>query len=215
MVTKRKIHKGQQDGAVIIEASIVLPLFMFAIYTLLSVVQMAYTQARIAVALDSATKQVAEYMHVYYVMEMDKVLTGQGGKSSQLANNVADFLQTLGEGLGNIDTELGQFVDDAGNALKGDSLTALVQNKTGSLLVEQMMKNNLKTGSQSADDFLKKNRVENLNMEGSKFLEAGEGSTGTDIFMRVNYDIKVIQLFKIDVVFHVSHCAYAQAWKGD
>ena len=44
-----------QRGAIVMEASLALPFFMFAIYTLLSVIQISYTQARVAVALDSAT----------------------------------------------------------------------------------------------------------------------------------------------------------------
>ena len=79
-----------------------------------------------------------------------------------------------------------------------------------------MLKNNLKDGpSDTAEAFMKRNRIENLNMYGSKFLEAGEGSTGKDIFMRVNYDIRVIRLLNLDFSFHISHCAYAKAWAGD
>ena len=55
---------------------------MFAIYTLLSVIQMSYAQARMAVALDSATKQVAEYTHIYFALGLDETFTGQGGASS-------------------------------------------------------------------------------------------------------------------------------------
>ena len=62
---------------------------------------------------------------------------------------------------------------------------------------------------------MKRNRISNLNMDGSKFMESGKGSTGKDIFMRVNYDIKVVQLLKIDVTFHLSHCSYTQAWTGE
>lgn len=213
--TKAQKKTNRQRGAVIVEATLVLPFFMFAMYTLLSVIQITYTQARIAVALDSATKQAAEYMHVYFVTGMDEVFTGQGGKSSELANQVASFLQQLGEGLGNVDEELGQFVDKSGKALKGDSITALVQDKLGAFVVEQMLKSNLATTGSTGDDFLRRNRVENLSMNGSKFLEAGQGSTGKDIFIRVTYDVRVIRLLNIDYKFHFSHCSYAKAWAGD
>lgn len=200
----------------IAEATLALPFFMFAIYTLLTIVQIAYTQARMTVALDSATKQLAEYTHIYFVAGMDEVATGKGGMSSNVANEVASFLQQLGEGLGNISEELGQFVDGAGKALQGDSLTALIQDGIGEVVAKQMMENNLRDGTEdSAEEFYRRNRVENVNMFGSKFLEAGEGSSGKDIFMRVNYDICVIQLLKLKYTFHLSHCAYAQAWAGE
>lgn len=205
-----------QRGAVIVEASLVLPFFMFAVFTMLSIVQMACAEARVNIALDSATKQMAEYVHVYFAAGLDETFTGQNGKSSAIANEVADFLSQLGQGLGNLDQELGQFVDNSGKALHGDSLTALVQDGIGAVVAEQMLKNNLKDDpSDTAEAFMKRNRIENLNMYGSKFLEAGEGSTGKDIFMRVNYDIRVIRLLNLDFSFHISHCAYAKAWTGD
>lgn len=204
-----------QRGAIVMEASLALPFFMFAIYTLLSVIQISYTQARVAVALDSATKQVAQYIHVYFALDLDETFDGQSGESSAIANDVADFLQGMGEGLGTINDELGAYVDNAGNALRGDSLVAMIQDLAGSVLVEQMMKSNLVDGpGDTPDEFLRRNRIEDLNMDGSKFLEAGADSTGKDIFMRVNYKIRVIKLLNIDFCFSLSHCAYAQAWAG-
>lgn len=208
--------KSGQRGAVIVEASLALPFFMFAIYVLLSVVQIAYAQARVAIALDSATKQTAEYVHVYFALGLDEIFTGENGESSKLANEVASFLQDMGEGVGTIDQELGQYIDDAGHSLQGDSLTAIVQNKLGAVLVEQMLYHNLVDGpDDTAEKFMQRNRIINLDMDGSKFLEAGEGSTGRDIFMRVNYDVQVVKLLGLDIRFHMSHCAYAQAWAGE
>ncbi len=214
--TSQAEKREGQRGAVIVEASLALPFFMFAMYIMLSVIQIAYTQARIAVALDSATKQMAQYVHLYFVTGLDDTFTGEGGASSEVAEEVAEFLQTLGKGLGTVSDELGQYVDDAGNALQGDSLTAIIQDGIGMTVAEQMLRNNLADGpGDTGEAFLARNRVENLNMEGSKFLEAGEGSSGKDIFMRVNYDIRVVQLLGMDFSFHLSHCAYAQAWAGE
>ena len=209
-----KHHKGQR-GAVIVEASLVLPFFMFAMYTMLTIIQITYTQARMAVALDSATKQVSEYIHVYFALGLDETFNGQNGMSSDLANDVGDFLQGMGSKLGTIDEELGQYVDEAGNALHGDSLVAMIQDLGGSVLVQQIMKGRMTDGpGDTAEAFMARNRIKNMNMAGSKFLEAGENSSGKDIFMRVNYEIGVVQLFKIDVTFRMSHCAYTQAWAG-
>ena len=209
-------NRDGQRGAILVEATLALPFFMFAIYTILTIIQISYTQARVAVALDSATKQLSEYVHVYFAVGLDEKITGEGGKSSELANSVAEFLQDLGGVLGNVSDELGQFVDDAGNALQGDSLAAMIQNGVGQGLAEQMLKNNLRDSpGDTAEAFMRRNRIENLNMDGSKFLEAGEGSTGKDIFMRVNYDVRVVQLLNRDFSFHLSHAAYTQAWAGE
>lgn len=205
-----------QDGAIIVEASLALPFFIFTMYTVLMIAQIAYTQARIAVALDSATKQMAEYVNVYFVAGLDDVFTGQGGMSSDLANEVGSFLQELGDQVGTVSSELGQYVSDTGQSLSGDSLTALIQDGIGMAVAEQMMRNNLRDGpTDNADAFLKRNHVISLDMLGSKFLEAGADSTGKDIFMRVNYEIEVVRLLGLEYSFHLSHCAYAQAWAGE
>lgn len=210
-----KYQKGQR-GAVIMEASLALPFFMFAIYTLLSVIQMAYAQTRMAVALDSATKQIAEYTHIYFALGLDQDLTGQGGASSKLANEVAAFLEDLGQEAGNINSELGEYVQGAGTAMAGDNLVALIQDGVGSGIVYQIMDSNLADGDYAdAEAFKRRNHIKNIDMTGSKFLEAGEGSSGRDIFMRVDYDIEVVRLLNIDFTFHLSHCAYAQAWAGE
>lgn len=208
-----KHHNGER-GAVIMEATLALPFFMFAIYTLLSVIQMSYAQTRMAVALDSATKQVAEYTHIYFALGLDQKFTGQGGASSQLANDVASFLEELSGVAGSVNEELGQYVENAGAAMAGDNLVALIQDGIGSGIVYTIMDNNLADAGGDAESFKRRNRIENIDMTGSKFLEAGEGSTGRDIFMRVDYDIRVVQLLNIDFTFHMSHCAYAQAWAG-
>ena len=58
---------------------------------------------------------------------------------------------------------------------------------------------------------MKRNRVKNLNMNGTKFLE----QAGKEVFLRVNYDIEVIKLLNVDFSFHMSSCAYTEAWGGE
>ena len=105
-------NRDGQRGAILVEATLALPFFMFAIYTILTIIQISYTQARVAVALDSATKQLSEYVHVYFAVGLDEKITGEGGKSSELANSVAEFLQDLGGVLGNVSDELGRIAND-------------------------------------------------------------------------------------------------------
>ncbi|HJD26722.1 MAG TPA: pilus assembly protein, partial [Candidatus Blautia intestinipullorum] len=178
--------KYGQEGAVIIEAAIALPVFMFMMITLYSIIQIAYVQARMTIAVDAAAKELAQYAHVYFATGLNGSLSGSGGTSSQLANDVSQFLSIVGEGLGTVDSELGQFVSESGEALSGDSLVDIAKSGMGKNLGEQMMKKNLVNGEgDSAEAFMKRNRVKNLNMNGTKFLE----QAGKEVFLRVNYDI--------------------------
>ena len=207
-----KQPKERERGAIIVEATITLSIFMFAMFMFLSLIQLAYTQSRMSVALGCATKEIAEYAHLYYVTGMNESFSGSGGKSSELINEVADFITEIGGNLGSLDSELGQYVTDAGEAMSGDSLADIGKGLLGQQLVLQMMKKNLVSGlGDNADAWLKRNHVEDVDLMESKFLE-GESA---DIFMRVNYKIKVVDLLKLDYSFQLSSVAYTQAWKGE
>lgn len=212
-IKKQKNRFFQNEkGAVIIEAAIALPVFMFMMFTIYSVIQMAYVQARMTIAVDAATKELAEYAHVYYATGLDNSMTGSGGASSEMANEVSEFLMTVGNGLGSVNSELGQFVGEAGAAMSGDSLADLAKYGVGQALGEQMMKKNMVSGTgDNAEAFMKRNRIKNFNMNNSRFLE----KESKDIFLTANYDIQVIRLLNIDFSFHLSSCAYAQAWGGE
>ena len=202
---EQKIEKkGQEHGAVIIEASIVLPIFMFFMFTLLSLIQIAYTQARVAIALDSVNKQVAEYAHVYFATGMNEVLSGSGGKSSAIANDVAEFLKELG-GSDVASGEIGELLNEFGNAIEGDSIAGLIKHEVGSTLINKMLNSAL------GDDYRHKNRIQgDFDVAQCKVLE-----NGADLFLQVKYDIKPLQLIKTDYVFHMSCCSYTQAWSGE
>lgn len=212
-IKKQKNRFFQNEkGAVIIEAAIALPVFMFMMFTIYSVIQMAYVQARMTIAVDAAAKELAEYAHVYYATGLNNSMTGSGGASSEMANEVSEFLMTVGNGLGSVNSELGQFVGEAGAAMSGDSLADLAKYGVGQALGEQMMKKNMVSGTgDNAEAFMKRNRIKNFNMNNSRFLE----KESNDIFLTANYDIQVIRLLNIDFSFHLSSCAYAQAWGGE
>lgn len=199
----------RQRGAVIVEATISLTTFMFAMFTLLFLIQIAYVQSRMSVALGCATKELAEYLHVYYVTEMDEMLPSSGGKSSELFNKVGELVQSVGGELGSISNELGQFVNTAGASMSGDSLAQWIKSDVGNCVVEQMMKKNLQAdGYASGDDFMARNGISDLDFSQSSFLEGDS----KDIFMQVTYDIQVIKLLNIDYKFHMSSWAYTTAW---
>jgi len=205
------VKEDRQRGALYIEATLSLSFFMFAIFTLLSVIQISYTQARMSVALDSAAKEIAEYTHVYYATGLGETYNGSGGKSSELFNKLAEYLETLGGDVSMVSSDLGQFISGVGGALKGDSISQWLQSAAGQFLTKKLLEKNMVSfEGDTAEAFKKRNHIEgDINMDGSKFLEGGK----TDVFMRVNYVIRVVRLLNIDITFQMSHCAYARAWK--
>lgn len=200
---------GFEQGAIIIEATLSLSIFMFAIYTILSIIQMCYTQERIAVALNSATKQMAQCSHLIRASGADKVISGNDGSTTQIANKVAEFLESLGGDLDGIaPEEVTSFITGSGGALKNDSIMDVIRTSGADGIVKALMNKNLATdGCSGMDDFNKRHNVENMNFIGSNYIE-----NDRNIYMMVNYDIRVVQLLNIKKVFHFSHGAYTEIW---
>lgn len=69
-------RKKNENGAIVIEATISLSVFVFVIFTILSVVNICYIQARINFALNSAAKEISQYTYLYYALGADEVQAG-------------------------------------------------------------------------------------------------------------------------------------------
>jgi len=198
--------ESRERGAIIVEATISLSTFMFAMFMLLNVIQMAYVQERMSVGLDRTAKEMAEFGHVWHATGLASTFTGENGKSSTYANEAADMLKKIGNAVGS------DMVTNAGNALEGDSITAILQYGIGTSIAELRFHCNVvpdrrgKAGDYKG--FLARNNVENCTLERSKF-------SNEDVMLRVDYDIKVIQLLKLDLRFHVIHRSYARIWAGE
>ena len=62
----------KERGAVIVEATISLPVYIFAIFIILSIVNICYIQARIGNALNASAKEISQYTYLYYKFGGDK-----------------------------------------------------------------------------------------------------------------------------------------------
>lgn len=203
--------RERERGAIIVEAIISLSVFMFAMFTLLSVVQIAYTQARMSVALSCATKQLAQYAHVFFATGLNETFSGTGGESSELFGDVGEFLETLGADFGSISSELGQFTTETGEAMSATSISSMLKSGAGQALVMQMMKQNM-VGSvgDTPEAFMERNHIKNIDMNKSRILEGG--AEDRSLYMCCDYDIQVVQLLDIDFTFHMRSWAYTTAW---
>ncbi|MFI3170086.1 MAG: hypothetical protein R3Y06_09095 [Faecalibacterium sp.] len=216
---KQKIvvpKEDQEKGALIIEATISLTFFMMLIFTLLSLINIAYAQARIGIAVNSAAKELSQYAQLYYATEMDEQLTGTGGTSSSFFESFAELINQLGDSASTINEELGSVITEAGTSLSGDNLGDYLKNYMGGTLARTLVQKNLvSTENGSADAYLRGLHVVNglsgLDFGNTSFLE---GTTG-NVNIVVEYDIQVIQLLNIDFTFHFVHYAYTTAWGSE
>ena len=202
------LKESNETGAIIVEASIVLPIFMFMMFILLQISQIAMAQAKIGTTLDRTAKEMAQYAHIYYVSGLASMASGTGGTSSQIADELGGFIQKVGELTGS--DEIGEF----GEALAGDSIMDLLKNKLGAASVRELFKKNISSSSDptEADMTLIEQKYHivpgSMSFGDSKIMEKGS----KDLFLQIDYDIQVVRLLSLDVKFHMRHVSYAKAW---
>lgn len=92
----------KETGAIVVEATIALTAFIFAIFTILSIVNICFIQAKMAVSLNAAAKEISQYSYLYFAMNVDDLESrfNEGtGDSKQLAKDTIDGVGTFMESL--------------------------------------------------------------------------------------------------------------------
>ena len=96
------MKNGNERGAVVVEGIISLTTFMFAIFTILSIVNICYIQARMMTALTSAAKEISQYSYFYYkfgIDELDAKMAAGTEESRKLADNTVTGVASLMDSL--------------------------------------------------------------------------------------------------------------------
>ncbi len=90
--------KDNENGVIIVEASIVVPLFIFFVITFLSLIDICMLQMRINIALNTAAKDISQYSYLYMMTglneEQEKLYNGSEGVRVSM-NNTLQGLQTM------------------------------------------------------------------------------------------------------------------------
>ena len=67
------MRRGRERGAIVVEATLSLTAFVFVIFTILTIVNIFYIQAKMSIALNSAAKEISQYSYLYYKLGVNKV----------------------------------------------------------------------------------------------------------------------------------------------
>lgn len=90
--------KRNERGAIVVEATISLSVFMFAIVTILSVVNICFAQAKIGVAVNQTAKEISQYSYLYSLTGLNQkqadLYSGSEGARENI-NNTLDGVVTL------------------------------------------------------------------------------------------------------------------------
>lgn len=93
---KQKMQK--EYGAITIEATISLTAFMFAIVTILTIVNICIAQARIATAINATAKEISQYSYLYSLTGFSKSeaeLAEAGKKDTEELNTILEDVNTV------------------------------------------------------------------------------------------------------------------------
>lgn len=116
------MRKDRESGAIVVEATISLTAFIFAIFTILSIVNICFIQAKISVALNTAAKEISQYSYLYYALGIDNMESKfqQGtGEGRELANNTIDGIGTVMDSLSDAGSSIESFdFDGLSNAVE-------------------------------------------------------------------------------------------------
>lgn len=102
-----------QKGAIVVEATISLSVFIFAIFTILSIVNICFVQAKIGVALNTAAKEISQYSYLYYALNVDKL-------DSNISNGTEDSKQLAKDTIDGVGAFMNSLSDAGSSAESGD-----------------------------------------------------------------------------------------------
>lgn len=90
------MRKSKERGAIVVEATISLTAFVFLLFTILSLINICYIQAKMAMALNSATKEISQYSYLYYKLGIDDAEKSLNEGTSDAKNMATGTIDTVG-----------------------------------------------------------------------------------------------------------------------
>ncbi len=209
-----------EEGAIIIEATLSLTFFMFAILTVYSMFHVSLAQARIGAALNATAKEISQYSYVYDLTGLNEKqanLAANGGNAESILSDNLSEVNGLYDALGGI---AGATLDITTSPESTESFLYYVLNEgidqvkgtaTGEV-ARLLMKKHF--GSEP-DKFLKSLGVEN-GINGLSFMKTRIFSDGeeADILLDVRYQVTVVKLLDFDMKLNFEQCAKTRAWVG-
>lgn len=100
--------KKNDNGAVIVEATIALPIFIFVVFTLMWVANLCTAQAKIQIAINSTAKEISSYTYLYGLTGLHDKKSSMYQEGQQAQGNIDDTV----DGIANIYNEFSGYTTD-------------------------------------------------------------------------------------------------------
>ena len=208
------MKKKNEQGAIVIEATISLTAFMFLIVILLSITNICLAQAKMSVLIDGVAKDVSNYSYIYSMTGLRKWEQGVADgaqKSRKDINTILSDSET-------VYTKINTLVNDVFDAEFWTSLKNLVlqqavnegKGQALNLVCRSITKARMTNDGLDADAYLRFLGVNGLDFSKSEFCPNGND----DIQIVVHYKVHALKLLGIEREFEFEQCAKTKAWNS-
>lgn len=255
--------KNREKGAITIEATISLTTFVFALITVLCIVNICIVQARVSNAINLTAKELSQYSYLYSLtgfakseaelksnadadtQKIDEILSDVntmyneieklGKTGNQTPNNVDDIMnswdqvvgsaETIQNSVGSIESTIMDIAKDPKGLMFGiakmaasETLELAKSKLIAAPLSKALCEKHLVTEEDGDVEAYLKHLGVVPNAVGSYFggLDFSESTIfpygSNEITVNVTYDVRVITLLNIDVVFHFNQTAITNGW---
>ena len=220
----REMQNEKERGAIIVEATIALTTFMFAIVTILFVSHICYAQAKIGTVIDGVAKDLSEFSYVYSLTglaDKQSKLSSEASRANESIDNVIDNLDDVTGTLGNLKELSSNLINDSEMQ---SSMMALLKNEAAnkaeslvtSLVVKQFAKSRLSGTSADCEIVLKRLGIERKAGTYLESIDFGDSvfcvNGSAEIKVVARYSVKLITLLNVDITFDICQCASTKAW---
>ena len=212
------MKRRNQEGAIVVEATLSLSFFMFLITAILTMVNVCYTQAQMGMLVNGIAKDISNYTYIY-------TMTGANAKKAEISNNASYANYTVNEVMDNSKSVMDRVEDLAGAMMDEefwDSMKAFLMDGAISYgeswaldkLCHLAAQKRIAPKGEDPDAYLMRLGVKDglggLNFKKSEFCPGGTD----DIKIVVSYQAHMVDFFGLDLNFNLEQTALTKAWCG-
>lgn len=197
------MRENNDEGAIVVEASIAVPVYAFIIFTILTLVNICYAQAKVQIALNSAARQFSEMAYVAYASNLADAGGYSDGESSDMTQKISTKLnETMNEwGIQN------ETLSGMSEMLGKTSLTGILVNEGARAAMQSLVDREFKLSKNGNSSSL----VKWLNMDTEPKVHAI--ITNNDVLVAgAYYEVKVIDLLNIDITYKFHSGTITYLW---
>lgn len=202
-----------EKGSLVVEAALALPVFMFAIVTMLFIVEICAAQMLITNTANGVAKDFAKYSYLYCKVGAYGAQSDVNQKASEAngvavkvlnSNNISELVSAVEESIQVIKSSK-TFGQSFCYMLLSNGLDVGI-NAIGSKVIDEIAKKRIETKDVSAQELLDHYGIQNLKWY-FRF------DTATDqIYIVADYKVQVIELLNIDYKFHFIKATKTLVW---